>query len=244
MRQVSIIIPTLNEADCLQQTLIRLQALEQHPLEIIIVDGGSTDATRKIAARFGLRPLTTERPGRSVQLNAGARAAQGELLCFLHGDTWVPGNLISLICRTLQDPQTTLGGFHTIMGYQGKKHPFTNWLHYGKTYFAPLLYRPYRCLFKGLRLLFGDQVMFCRKADFIRAGLFDENLPIMEEADLCLKMNRLGRIRQLPERVYTSDRRIIRWGFWKAHSIYISICLLWALGVSPHWLKRFYEEVR
>ncbi|MFP4093491.1 MAG: TIGR04283 family arsenosugar biosynthesis glycosyltransferase [Cyclobacteriaceae bacterium] len=244
MHQLSVIIPTLNEALCLRRTLEHLARVHPSPFEVIIVDGGSTDQTAEIAAEFNTSCIKSDKPGRSIQMNIGANAAQGDLLCFLHADTLVPNKLVEVICKTLQEQHIVLAGFNSVMGDAGKVHRFTTWLNFSKTYFAPMLYRPYHCLFKGLRLLFGDQVMFCRKADFLKAGGFNEQLPIMEEADLCLRMNRLGRIRQVSEKVYTSDRRIARWGFWKAHSLYVGICLLWALRVSPHWLKKFYEEVR
>jgi len=75
----------------------------------------------------------------------------------------------------------------------------------------------------------------------VRCGDFDERLPIMEDADLC---TRLGRIRQLNRVVETSDRRVARWGSWKATGIYLAIGLLWGLGVPAERLKRLYGEVR
>jgi len=86
--------------------------------------------------------------------------------------------------------------------------------------------------------------MFCRRADFVACGGFDPKLPIMEEADLCLKLCRLGRIRQVNRVVQSSDRRVAAWGFWKANGIYLMIGLLWGMGVSAKTLKRFYAEVR
>ena len=115
-----------------------------------------------------------------------------------------------------------------------------NWL---KTYYAPLLFRPH-LFFRGLRLLFGDQVMFTRSADFWECGGFDSNLPIMEEADLCLKLVRRGRIRLVNRIVQSSDRRVAHWGFFKATAIYLYIGFLWGIGVSPQYLKQFYKDIR
>lgn len=86
--------------------------------------------------------------------------------------------------------------------------------------------------------------MFCRKKDFWTAGDFNEQITIMEEADLCLRMNRLGRIKQIRHKVESSDRRLAQWGVFKAYFIWVSICVLWALGVSDRFLKRFYEDIR
>jgi rSAM/selenodomain-associated transferase 2 len=244
MPGISIIIPTLNEAKYIRQTLTHLQELDPAPHEIIVVDGGSTDHTLDICRSYPVKVICCQRSGRAFQLNSGASLATGEILCFLHADTMVPLRLVAMLDDTLKNDRIALGGFIAIMGYAGKTHWFTTWLNFSKTYFGPLLYSPYQCLFKGMRLLFGDQVMFCRKNDFFQVGGFDADLPIMEEADLCRKMNRLGRIKQIRQRVYTSDRRIVYWGFWKAHAIYIGIFLLWVAGVSPYRLKKFYEEVR
>ena len=112
-----------------------------------------------------------------------------------------------------------------------------------KTYLAPLLFRPHLYI-KGLRLLFGDQVMICRRRDFWLCGGFDPNLPIMEDGDLCLRLVRLGRIVLINRVVESSDRRVQRWGPWKATLIYLSIGVLWGLGVPPSRLKRFYEDIR
>ncbi|WOD39412.1 TIGR04283 family arsenosugar biosynthesis glycosyltransferase [Nodosilinea sp. E11] len=245
---VSIIIPTWNEASCLGRTLSSLQTLNPPPQEVVVVDGGSTDDTVAIARTYSDRlPLTVMQaptPGRSVQMNLGARAAQGDVLCFLHADTLVPDDLVDLLQGTLLNPAIACGGFISLMtGPVSIRWGIS--LHNAlKTYYAPLLFRPHLFFARGLRLLFGDQVMFCRRADFFACGGFDPALPIMEEADLCLKLCRRGRIRQINRVVQSSDRRVAAWGALKANAIYLMIGLLWGLGVSATTLKRFYEEVR
>jgi GT2 family glycosyltransferase len=145
--------------------------------------------------------------------------------------------------QTLTDPNIACGGFIAVMA--GART--TRWgisLHnYLKTYYAPLLFRPH-LFFKGLRLLFGDQVMFCRRADFWECGGFNEALPIMEDGDLCLRLASKGRICQVNRIVQTSDRRIAHWGSFKATVIYLYIGVLWGVGVSATYLKRFYNDIR
>ncbi len=243
MSLVSIIIPTLNEASCLERTLHQLSILNPPAGEILVVDGGSKDQTAAIANKAGINVLSCQSPGRSLQMNYGAKAATGDILCFLHADTCVPDDLIAVIIATLEDRSVAGGGFISLMtGFQT-----TRWgvsLHnYLKTYYAPLIFRPH-LFFKGLRLLFGDQVMFCRRADFWDCGGFNDALPILEEADLCLKLVRRGRIRQVNRIVTSSDRRVAHWGTFKATGIYLYIGLLWGLGVSPTYLKKFYEDIR
>jgi rSAM/selenodomain-associated transferase 2 len=239
---VSIIIPTLNESSSLGRTLRHLAVLEPSALEVLVIDGGSDDGTIAIAQAAGVRVLSCGR-GRSVQMNYGARAATGDTLCFLHADTWVPDDLVRLIDQTLADPKIACGGFISLMtGAQN-----TRWgialHHYLKTYYAPLLFRPHLFV-RGLRLLFGDQVMFCRRSDFWECGGFNESLPIMEDGDLCLRLLRKGKIRQINRTVQSSDRRVASWGFWKATLIYMYIGALWGVGVSATYLKQFYEDIR
>ena len=243
MSRVSIIIPTLNEAKCLGRTLRHLNLLEPPAWEVIVVDGGSSDETIAIAKTANVRVISAKQPGRAAQSNQGAEAATGEILCFLHADTLVSDDLVRVIDLTLTDKTVVAGGFISLMA--GEKT--TRWgvsLHnYLKTYYAPLLFRPH-LFFRGLRLLFGDQVMFVRRLDFWKCGGFDSNLPIMEEADLCLKLVKLGRIRLVNRIVQSSDRRVAKWGFFKATAIYIYIGFLWGVGVSPQYLKRFYQDIR
>ena len=243
MSQVSIIIPTLNEEICLGRSLRHLSILDPPAREVLVVDGGSEDQTIAIAQKLGARVLTANQRGRSLQMNLGAEAATGDILCFLHADTFVPDDLVAVIEETLADQTVAGGGFISLMtGSQTTRWGIS--LHnYLKTYYAPLLFRPHLFV-KGLRLLFGDQVMFCRRQDFWECGGFDNSLPILEEGDLCLKLVKRGRIRQVNRIVQSSDRRVARWGSLKATAIYLYIGFLWGLGVSATYLKRFYEDIR
>ncbi|HEY9846447.1 MAG TPA: glycosyltransferase, partial [Candidatus Caenarcaniphilales bacterium] len=115
MSGVSIIIPTLNEAECLGRTLRQLSLLEPPAAEVWVVDGGSVDETLAIAKAGGVNLLTCSPPGRSVQMNQGAAAATGDVLCFLHADTGVPDDLVTLVEQTLLDPRIVGGGFISLM---------------------------------------------------------------------------------------------------------------------------------
>lgn len=243
MAHVSIIIPALNESSNLGQTLRQLAVLDPPALEILVVDGGSHDQTVAIAQSFGVEVLYCDRPSRSIQMNQGAQAAIGDIFCFLHADTRVPIDLVAVIEHTLADPTIACGGFISIMIGAQTTHWGISLHNYLKTYYAPLIFRP-RLFFKGLRLLFGDQVMFCRQADFWHCGGFDEAFPIMEDGDLCLRLARKGRIRQINRIVQSSDRRVAKWGGWKATAIFLYIGFLWGMGVSAAYLKRFYDDVR
>ncbi|MBD2034916.1 TIGR04283 family arsenosugar biosynthesis glycosyltransferase [Phormidium sp. FACHB-592] len=244
MPRVSIIIPTLNEAAALGRTLRCLSVLDPPAWEILVVDGGSRDETTAIAASISATVIHSEQAGRSIQMNRGAEAATGEILCFLHADTLVPDDLVTVIERTLGNPAIACGGFISLMTGTETTRWGVSLHNYLKTYYAPLLFHPYLFTFKGLRLLFGDQVMFCRREAFWACGGFDPALPIMEEADLCLKLLPHGRIRQVNRVVQSSDRRVAKWGALKATAIYLSVGFLWGMGASATTLKRFYEDIR
>ncbi|MGK7880878.1 MAG: TIGR04283 family arsenosugar biosynthesis glycosyltransferase [Crocosphaera sp.] len=244
MPSLSIIIPTLNEEKCLGRTLSSLNLLKPSPMEIIVVDGGSQDETLNIAKNYDITLITSATKGRAIQMNDGSKLAKGDYLCFVHADTLVPSDLVTIIQTTLYNQDIAGGGFISLM--KGSKN--TRWgtsLHnYLKTYYAPLLFRPRLFFFKGLRLLFGDQVMFCRRSDFWKCNGFDANLPIMEDADLCLRLVAYGRICLLNRVVESSDRRVAKLGSFKANIIYLWIGILWGLGVSADYLKQFYAEIR
>ncbi|MGK7957423.1 MAG: glycosyltransferase, partial [Crocosphaera sp.] len=138
MATVSIIIPTLNEEACLGQTLSSLTSLEPPPNEIIIVDGGSQDDTLSIANNYDVTLMNSSVKGRAIQMNQGAKMATGDYFCFVHADTLVPVDLVTIIEKTLKNQQIACGGFISLM--KGAKT--TRWgtsLHnYLKTYYAPL----------------------------------------------------------------------------------------------------------
>jgi len=180
---LSIIIPTLNEAASLGRTLANVRALDPPALEVLVVDGGSRDATRAIATAAGVAVISCETAGRAIQMNAGARQARGSLLCFLHADTLVPTDLVAIADRVLEERAIAGAGFVSLMSGEDTTRWGISALNLLKTHLAPLLFRPH-LYWRGLRLLFGDQVMICRRQTFWEVGGFNEALPILEDGDL------------------------------------------------------------
>jgi len=239
---VALIIPAWNEAPNLASLAANLKALNPQPAEILLVDGGSTDNTLAEAARLGLPTLSAPK-GRAKQLNAGVAATSSPIILFLHADTKLPPNAITLVEATMANPKIVLAGFTAILRGPEKTRWITtahNWL---KTFYAPALFRPHLFV-RGGRLLFGDHAMFARRTAFEAIHGFDESLDVMEEADLCVRIVPQGRTRLLPQTVETSDRRIAAWGELKANWIYLKIGIRWGLGLRLKTLPKLYPDVR
>jgi rSAM/selenodomain-associated transferase 2 len=243
-QKVSIVIPTFNEEGILPVLFKNLQALDPSPYEVIFVDGPSKDNSACLIKQSGYKLIRSIGKGRALQMNEGAYQSKGDVVVFLHADTTVPRDLVSIVSETLKDPGVTLAGFTSIMRGSKKTRHFISIQNKLKTYIGAFIYNPLRCICFGFRLLFGDQVMFCRKSDFLQVGGFNHELPIMEDADLCLRINKLGSIRQIKEKVYSSDRRVEALGMFRAYMRYLKIYFFWRLGAAPSWLKAQYEDIR
>jgi glycosyltransferase involved in cell wall biosynthesis len=239
---VTILIPAYNEEKALPETLAALAVMAPPPDEILLVDGGSEDRTMEIALADGIKAVKAPRKGRAVQINHGVELAQGDVVCVLHADSILPGDAIAVIRSTMADQRIALASFMPrLAGPQGTRwgSTFHNWI---KTWYVPLLARPL-LFFKGVRLLYGDHAMFFRRQHFLAVGGCDERVAVMEEADLCIKFARFGRTKLVRRWVWTSDRRIVAWGRWRANWIYFKVGMMWALGARER-LAEHYPDVR
>lgn len=242
MSKVTILVPALNEEQALPRTLACLEALNPPADEILLVDGGSKDATMQLATEAGLTVLPSPKRGRGAQINFGVLQADGDIICVLHADSILPVDAVAEIRKTMAKSKLALASFTPrIAGPSGTRWGSTihNWL---KTWYIPLLMRPWLFL-KGVRLLFGDHAMFFRRDQFLEVGGCDEDVVVMEEADLCIKLARFGRTRMIPRWVWTSDRRIAAWGRWRANWIYLKVGMMWAMGARKR-LADHYPDIR
>lgn len=238
---VALVIPALDEEAALPALAAHLAKLDPAPAEVVLVDGGSTDATVALARAAGWRVLAAER-GRARQINAGVAEARAGLVCVVHADTLPPLDMVAVIEAALADPAIALASFTPLIRGPEKTRWFTtahNWI---KTWYAPLITRPHLFV-RGVRLLFGDHAMFFRKADFLSFGGCTPGDAVMEEADLCVKFARLGRIRMVPRWTVTSDRRIAAWGPVKANWVYFKVGMLWAFGLRSR-MAQHYPDIR
>ncbi|MFA5989594.1 MAG: glycosyltransferase [Sphingomonas sp.] len=240
--RVTILIPTLDEEKALPATIAALRLLDPPADELLLVDGGSADATIAIARGAGLRVLAAPSAGRAVQINFGVENAVGDIVCVLHADSFLPEDGIAVIRHSMADPRRALASFTPRIAGPGGTRWFTTVHNWAKTWYAPLLLRPHLFV-RGVRLLFGDHAMFFRRADFLAVGGCDPGVAIMEEADLCIKLARLGSIGMVARWVWTSDRRIAAWGPVKANWIFVKVGVMWSFGARAR-LGDMYPPIR
>ena len=224
--QLAIIIPTLNEAQSLPGTLAPL--LAQPGIEVIVVDGGSSDATLALAETAGCRVLKASR-GRGRQMNVGAVATTAPVLLFLHADTLLPPTFQHRIAETLNRPGVSGGAFS--LAIAGGRPTLTAIAHLANLR-SRLLGLPY-----------GDQALFTSRSLFARVGGYPE-MEIMEDVVLVRRLSRLGRVVILPEIAITSARRWQNLGLLRTTGINQLILLGYALGVPTAALARWYLRLR
>jgi rSAM/selenodomain-associated transferase 2 len=225
---VSIIIPTFNEADGIAALLAYLwqDAAGDDALEIIVVDGGSTDATRALAQAAGARVLASPQKGRAAQLNHGAQAAVGPILYFLHADSYPPAGFLSDIRRALAAGAGS-GCYRLAFDYPHWFLRANAWV----TRFPLKLVR------------FGDQSLFVTKALFEQVGGYRTDLLIMEDHEMVRRLWRRASFRVLPRAIITSARKYLDNGVYRLQSTFTLLALLYWLGVSQPRLVWLYRRL-
>lgn len=226
MYSISIIIPVLNEASTLCSNLPLLYRLLAAGHELIIVDGGSSDGSEQVARQFSDKVLISA-PGRAQQMNAGAAAATGDILLFLHIDTLLPESAAQLIINGLRTSGRRWGRFDVKLS---GTHP---------AFVLIAVMMNLRSRLSGVAT--GDQAMFVERALFVETGGFPD-IALMEDVALSKRLRSVGRPLCLSSRVSSSSRR------WEQHGILRTIWLMWRLrleyflGADPAVLhQRYYS---
>ena len=224
MSKLSIIIPVLDEGDGIAAALDALAHLRAVGTEVIVVDGGSRDATVERAQLRADRVVLATR-GRALQMNAGAERASGDVLLFLHADTRLPAEADRVVLNGLDQSRRVWGRFDVKIDGRSRLLPVVAWL-------------------MGLRsrltgIATGDQAIFLRRDAFQAAGGFPA-VALMEDIAICKRLKRLGRPLCLRACVTTSGRR------WEKNGVLSTILLMWRLrfayflGADPKQLARQY----
>jgi rSAM/selenodomain-associated transferase 2 len=229
LTQVTVVIPVLDEAARVARTLAAVRSTLP-AAEVVVVDGGSRDATVAIArAEPGVRVITAPR-GRGAQLDAGARAATGDVLLFLHADVLLPPDAGAWIGRVLAQPDVVAGAFRIRTVAEGRRH----WM-------APLL--PLADLrARVTRLPYGDQALFVRREAFVAVGGYPDQ-PLLEDLELARRLWTVGRIVVAPAVVEVSGRRFLARPLRSTLAMHL-FPLLYRAGVSPRVLAELYGNPR
>jgi rSAM/selenodomain-associated transferase 2 len=222
---ISVIIPTLNEAENIRQTIESVRQQDQ-TADIIVVDGGSSDGTPAIARQYA--QVINSSHGRAVQMNAGAHSATGDVLLFLHGDSRLAPGALAQLQKALDNPPGTgriVGGSFTLV------FDVDNfWLRF----------YAFCSTIDWLCFRYGDQGIFVRRSIFEQMQGYAE-IPLMEDIDLMRRLPHYGRrvlIRNYP--VTTSARRFMEHGILRQEALNVALVVAWFFGVKPHILAKWY----
>ena len=224
MSKLSIIVPVLNEGEGIAAALDALADLRALGTEVIVVDGGSSDATVQRARLRADRVILAAR-GRALQMNSGAERASGDVLLFLHADTSLPADADHVVLNGLERSGRAWGHFDVRID---GRHPLL---------FLVAWLMSARSRLTGIAT--GDQAIFARREAFQAAGGFAA-IPLMEDIGLCKRLKRVSRPLCLRERVITSGRR------WEKNGVLNTVLLMWRLrlayffGADPNELARQY----
>ena len=223
--KVSIIVPVFNEAPLLGPFLANLRE-RAAGAEIVVVDGGSSDGTSDLAQGF-CDQLVASEPGRAIQMNAGARAARGDILWFVHVDAKVPSGCLEEIDRIMDDSNVAVGFFRIRLPQNLVYRLTDSFAHY-----AGIL----------LRMRCGDHGIFCRRTVFVDVGGFPE-VPLMEDVEFFRRLRHRGRVTCSQKRIMVSPRRYETIGPVRLTLAYGLIAMLYIFRVPLSKLASLYERI-
>jgi rSAM/selenodomain-associated transferase 2 len=227
--RISIIIPVLNEESALPATLHNLQPQLTDTDEVIVVDGGSSDSTTSIAKEYSQVRLLECEPGRGQQMNAGAVAASGEWLLFLHADTVLPAKALTAISDLAADPQVDWGCF---------RHQFSE-----PTPLLNLISVLHNWRFTQTKVIYGDQAMFIKHKLFTKLGGFPEER--MEDIKFSEEVRQCSTPIMLNHTVITDSRKFKQRGIGRSFLdvLIIQLCHRFKQQI-PSCSKTFFSNIR
>jgi len=228
---VSVIIPTLQEENYIEKTLSNLQKVTT-PIEIVVVDGGSSDKTLEIAKRFTDKVYSIRKRGISTGRNYGAKHANGDILIFLDTDVIFPLDFVEKTQKVFED-STVVGATCNIMPSHFRLDATLFFYFYNKLLKVFTKIKPHS---RG-------EFFAVRKSVFLRVKGFDENMPCLEDHDLANRLSKLGRFVFIPDlTVYESLRRMEKLGFWHVMGTWFMNYIFFLLRGKP--LSKIWQPVR
>ncbi|HHB78701.1 MAG TPA: glycosyltransferase [Saprospiraceae bacterium] len=225
INMISIIIPTLNEAPNLQKLIPALRQNTQTPIEIIVVDGGSTDQSLQICEQHGVKALTGKR-GRAVQMNFGASHAKGEILYFVHADAIPPKGYGEAILTAIQEGYP-IGCFRLKFD---SKHPL-------------LKINAFFTRFDKSWTRGGDQTLFVTTSIFEQYQGYDESCVIMEEYDFMDRVRSKYPFKIIPQNVLISARKYEKNGYFKVQIANLTAMRMYQKGASKKDIAKTYKSL-
>ncbi|MDA0746263.1 MAG: TIGR04283 family arsenosugar biosynthesis glycosyltransferase [bacterium] len=226
--KINVIIPAYNEAETIGYCL--RQFCRKEGVEVVVVDGGSSDGMRQVVEDSGVaRWVLSPQKGRAFQMNYGAQVTRGEILLFLHADTFLPESGLGLIREVMRQPQVVGGRFPLKLSEGTPVFRLISFLSTLRSQYLGITY--------------GDQGIFARRSVFEAVRGFPD-LQIFEDSEFCSALSRKGRFVMLDEPVCSSTRR------WKRGGVFRTVLWMWVLrllftcSVSDVRLNRWYRDVR
>ena len=225
---VSIIIPTYNEGPTIGKLIRYLREIADDPCvaDILVSDGQSTDNTVEEARKAGASAMVVPRRGRAAQMNAGAAVATGDVLYFLHADTFPPRGFVEEILRTVQ--QGHYSGCYQL------RFDHAHWF---------LRLNGWFTRFQLNSVRFGDQSLFVLKEVFWKAGGFREDLMVMEDQEIIERIRKHANFTILSGCITTSARKYLKNGIYRTQAIFFLIWSMYQLGFSQDYLVHTYRKL-
>ena len=224
-RKISVIIPVYNEEEMLLKNETHLKNLKKDT-ELIFVDGGSCDRTIELASKLG--KVLIGKKGRAVQMNLGASEAKGDILLFLHADSFLNNNALNSIRNCIN--KGALGGCFTQR--LNNELPVYRGIERGGNIRA-----------KKKKIFYGDQGIFVRRNIFFALGGYPE-IPVMEDLVFSKKLKRVGKVECLNDIINVSARRWEEHGIFRTNILYAIMLLLFSMHVPFGIMKCFYKDTR
>ncbi|MBM4067072.1 MAG: glycosyltransferase [Planctomycetes bacterium] len=222
--KISVIVPTLNEESHIEKTLLSV-IKQEGDYEVCVVDGGSTDNTVAIAKKYAC--VISSKRGRAIQMNAGAKLCKGDILLFLHADTFLPDNGFREIRKRMRDEAVAGGSFYIAFDTD-------NFILRCVSFITKFNFRLFH---------FGDQGIFVRRDIFQSLRGYKE-MPIMEDYDFYKRLGNMGKVILIRMPVVSSARRFIRKGVIRQLLINKFVVLAYWVGLDIQTIKRFYDDKR